>query len=97
MATESEMSGEQYNLKPGQLAEIEWVDPAAASHWVDAGTVTECVKFTCRSVGFVHAMDDYGVVLVASCGEDADGDRSLLLRQHLPWVCITGVHVWVQA
>ncbi len=82
-----------YNLKPGQLIECEWVDPAVAAAWTEAKDVTKCWKFLCRSVGCVHLADSDGLVLTASYGTDPDGDRSLLLQQFLPWGCITDL--WI--
>ncbi len=77
-----------YDVKPGQLVECDWIDPAAASGWKDASEVTACWRFVCRSVGYVHAVGSDGLVLTACYGEDPEGDQSLLLRQHLPWECI---------
>lgn len=82
-----------YDLKVGQLIECEWLDPAASSDWKDAKEVSNFYRFVCRSVGYVHATGSDGLVLTACYGEDSDGDRSLLLRQHLPWNCIT--ELWI--
>ena len=82
-----------YDLKPGQLVECEWLDPAAGSDWKDAAEIIALWKFVCRSVGYVHAAGPDGLILTACYGEDPDGDRSLLLRQHLPWNAITDL--WV--
>ncbi len=82
-----------YDLKPGQLIECEWVDPAAASDWKPGAEVTGFWRFLCHSVGFVHALDSGGLVLTACYGVDPEGDRSLLLRQHLPWNCI--IDLWL--
>ncbi len=82
-----------YDLKPGQRVEINWIDPAGLAEWVDAQSLTQCWKVTCRAIGYVHTSDDYGVVLTASYGDDPDGDRMLLFRQHIPWACMTDV--WV--
>ena len=80
-----------WNIKPGQLVEIHWVDPCAASHWVDADKISVCSEFIIQSVGWVHLTDDVGVVLTASL--EVGGDEQLLLRQHLPWGCIH--EVWI--
>ena len=82
-----------YDLKPGQLIECEWLDPSCSSKWIDAADVTAFWKFSCRSVGYVHRSDPEGLTLTACYGEDHEGDRSLLLRQYLPWSCITDL--WV--
>ncbi|KKM99474.1 hypothetical protein LCGC14_1147460 [marine sediment metagenome] len=82
-----------YDLKPGQLVECDWLDPAAASEWQEAKHTSVFWRIRCRSVGYVHLVGVDGVILTASYGEDPDGDRALLLRQHLPWNCITDV--WV--
>ncbi len=82
-----------YDLKPGQLIECIWVDPAVHAAWEEAKGVTKCFKFLCRSVGYVHLIDEYGLVLTACYGEDFDGEQSLLLQQFLPWGCITDV--WI--
>ena len=81
-----------YNIKPGQLIEVHWLDPAAASDWKDAGEVL-FYEFRCRSVGWVHLLDNTGVVLTACDGCDPNNERSLLLRQHIPWDCIQDL--WV--
>lgn len=81
----------QWNIKPGELVEVIWLDPAAASHWEDPSEITGCLQIRCRSVGWVHAVDDYGCVLTA-CYEPNDREQ-LLLRQHLPWGCIE--EVWI--
>lgn len=75
-----------WNIKPGQLVEIHWIDPCAASHWEDSDKVSACARFLIKSVGWVHVVDDVGVVVTASF--EVDGDKQLLLRQHLPWGCI---------
>jgi len=82
-----------YDLKPGQLIECDWIDPVVASTWVDASNVTLFWKFLCRSVGYVHAVKEDGLILTACHGTDPDGDQSLLLRQHIPWTCITDL--WI--
>ncbi len=82
-----------YDLKPGQLVECDWIDPAAVSDWKYSGEVTALWLFRCRSVGYVHLIDQNGLVLTSCYGDDPDGNRSLLLRQHLPWNCIT--NLWI--
>ena len=82
-----------YDLKVGQLVECEWLDPMAGSDWKEIGDVTELERFLCMSVGFVHVLSPVGLILTACYGEDLEGDRSLLLRQYLPWCCIT--EVWI--
>ena len=82
-----------YNLKPGQLIECEWVDPAVVANWEISKSVDTFWRFLCRSVGYVHATGPSGLVLTACYGEDPDGEQSLLLQQFLPWGCITDV--WI--
>ena len=82
-----------YDLKLGQLVECEWLDPAVGAFWVAANDVTRCYTNFCVSVGFVHTFDDVGLVLTPSFAVDTDGDENLLLRQYLPWGCIT--RVWI--
>jgi len=82
-----------YDLEPGQLIECEWLDPAAASEWMDATRINHFWKFICRSVGYVHKVEPDGIILTACYGTDLDGDKSLLLRQHIPWICITDL--WI--
>lgn len=81
----------QWNVKPGQLIEVHWVDPCVASHWEDRVNVTACNRFVSEAVGWVHVVDDFGIVLTAS--REIEGEKQLLLRQHLPWGCIE--EVWV--
>lgn len=81
-----------YDLKPGQLIECDWIDPAASSDWMDAKHVTFW-EFRCRSVGYIHAVEEIGLTLTACYGVDKDGDSSLLLRQYIPWGCI--IDLWV--
>lgn len=81
-----------YNIKPGQLVEVHWIDPASASDWKNAEAVS-FYEFRCQSVGWVHFANDVGLVLTACYGCDLNNDRSLLLRQHLPWTSITDL--WV--
>ena len=83
----------EYDLTPGQLIECKWVDPSASSDWKDAKAATTFYRFVCRSVGYVHATGPDGLVLTACYGDDDSGERSLLLRQCLPWNCITDL--WV--
>ncbi len=82
-----------YDLKPGQLVECDWLDPVAGSEWVSAEKVKTFWKFRCRSVGYVHAVTEDGLILTACYGTDPDGDKDLLLRQHIPWICITDL--WI--
>ena len=82
-----------YDLVEGQLVECTWLDPAAASSWVDASSVDKLWKFECYSVGYVHKVDSDGLILTACYGLDLDGDKSLLLRQHIPWICITDLYI----
>ena len=82
-----------YDLKSGQLVECEWIDPATHANWEEAKDVTKCYRFLCRSVGWVHLTDMFGLVLTACYGTDPDGDQSLLLQQFLPWGSITDL--WV--
>lgn len=81
-----------YNLKPGQLVECDWLDPVASSDWTDVKNITFW-KYCCRSVGYVHAVTEDGLILTACYGTDPTGDKDLLLRQHIPWMCITDI--WV--
>ncbi len=81
----------QWNIKPSQLVEVIWNDPCGASHWVDFESVHKCIRLSVRSVGWVHLVDDYGCVLVAS--HEVEDDKQLLLRQYLPWGCIQ--EVWI--
>ncbi len=78
-----------YNIKPGQLVEIHWIDPSVGSHWADPNEISACRKVSVKSVGWVYLMDDVGVVLAASY--ESDGDKQTLLRQHLPWGCIQDI------
>ena len=82
-----------YDLKPGQLVECDWIDPCVASTWADAKSVDTFWKFRCRSTGYVHMVTEDGLILTACHGVDPDGDKSLLLRQHIPWGSITDI--WV--
>ena len=82
-----------YHLKLGQLVECEWLDPVAGSEWKDAPEACKFFRFVCRSVGYVQSVEEEGFILCACYGTDPDGDRSLLLRQHLPWGCIT--ELWI--
>lgn len=75
-----------WNIKPGQLVEIHWVDPCVGADWQDSSAIDACMQFRIKSIGWVHLVDDFGCVLTASC--EPDGDKQLLLRQHLPWGCI---------
>lgn len=81
-----------YDLKPGQLIEVNWLDPAVGSTWIDAEDVIFW-KFRCRSVGYVYATTDEGLIITACYGVDPDGNKSLLLRQYIPWASIT--EVWI--
>ncbi len=80
-----------YDLEEGQLIECTWLDPVVASSWVDK--VDKFWKFECHSVGYVHRATEEGLILTACYGLDPDGDKSLLLRQHIPWICITDLYV----
>ena len=82
-----------YDLKPGQRIECDWLDPVAGSNWIDNEDVKTFWKFRCRSIGYVHAVTEDGLILTACFGTDPDGDISLLLRQHIPWACITDL--WI--
>lgn len=81
-----------YDLKPGQLVECDWLDPVAASEWISAKD-TIFWKYRCRSVGYVHAVTEDGLFLTACYGTDPNDGKDLLLRQHIPWICIT--EVWI--
>ena len=81
-----------YNLRPGQLVECEWIDPAVVADWQEIKGV-KFYRFLCRSVGYVHSAGPDGLILTACYGEDPDGEQSLLLQQFLPWGCITDV--WI--
>lgn len=81
-----------YDLKPGQLIECDWLDPAAASEWARAKNVTFW-EYRCRSIGYVHMVTEVGLTLTACYGVDPDGDKDLLLRQYIPWICITDL--WI--
>ena len=80
-----------YDVKPGQLVEVDWIDPSASSNWTTAKEVTRLPKMICRSVGWVHLVDDDGIVVTA-CYCDCGG-RELLLHQNLPWGCIE--QIWI--
>ena len=80
-----------YDLVEGQLIECNWLDPVAASHWVDS--VSKFWKFECHSVGYVHAATEEGLILTACYGVDPNGDKSTLLRQHIPWISITDLFI----
>lgn len=80
-----------WNIKSGQLVEIDWLDPSVGSQWEDASKITACAQFVVKSIGWVHVVDDFGCVLTASY--EPDGDKQLLLRQHLPWGCIQ--EIWI--
>ncbi|MEE9548714.1 MAG: hypothetical protein V3V68_05100 [Nitrosomonadaceae bacterium] len=82
-----------YDLKPGQLIECIWIDPAVHADWENAKSVTKCYRFLCRSVGYVHLTDTNGLILTACYGEDLEGEQSLLLQQFLPWGSITDL--WI--
>ena len=77
----------EYDLKPGQLIECEWVDPAVVASWEDVED-TGYYRFLCRSVGYVHKADSEGLILTACYGTAPGGARSLLFQQFLPWGCI---------
>lgn len=77
-----------WNIKPGQLVEIHWIDPCAASHWENADEITACEQFIAKCVGWVHLVDDFGCVITACLSLSDDKNKPLLLRQHLPWGCI---------
>ncbi len=79
------------NIKPGQLVEVHWNDPCVSSHWRDSDDITICKRFCSRSVGWIHLVDDFGCVLTAS--QEVDGEKQLLLCQHLPWDCIE--NLWI--
>ena len=81
-----------YDLKVGQLIECIWFDPAVGATWMDS-TDVKFWKYTCQSIGYVHKVEPEGLILTACYGNDPDGDRSLLLRQYLPWGSITDL--WV--
>lgn len=80
-----------YDIKPGQLVEIDWIDPSVASNWVEADEISCLPKIICHSVGWIHLVDNDGIVLTA-CYCDYEG-QDLLLRQNLPWGCIT--QIWI--
>lgn len=82
-----------YNIKLGQLIEVEWIDPSVGdSGWVNSKTITDLPKMICRSVGWVHLVNDDGVILTACyCLENEH--RDLLFHQNLPWGCIT--QIWI--
>lgn len=82
-----------YDLKPGQLIECDWLDPVVVATWVDAENVVTFWRCCCRSVGYVHAATEDGLILTACYGTDPNGGKDLLLRQHIPWLCIT--ELWV--
>lgn len=85
-----------YDIKPGQLVEVEWIDPSASVDWIGTEKVTEFPKITCYSVGWVHLTDDGGLILTACYGIEKDvgeNDTDLLLRQYLPWGCVT--QIWI--
>lgn len=82
-----------YNIKPNQLVEVHWLDPAAASDWKDTEAIS-FYEFKCRSVGWVYLLNDTGVVLTACDGTDPDNNLSSLLRQHIPWGCIQDLWVF---
>lgn len=82
-----------YDLKPGQLVECDWIDPAVASTWVGAENIVTFWKCCCRSVGYVHLVTEDGLILTACYGTDPDGSKDLLLRQHIPWASITDL--WI--
>ena len=80
-----------YDVKPGQLVEVEWLDPSVCSNWTGAKGVTCLPKMICHSVGWVHLVDDDGIILTACyCDE---GHRELLLHQNLPWGSIP--QIWI--
>jgi len=81
-----------YKLKPGQLVECEWVDPAVFADWQDSEDV-KFYRFLCRSVGYVYTAKSEGLILTACYGTDPDGAQSLLLQQFLPWGSITDL--WI--
>lgn len=81
-----------YDLKPGQLVECDWLDPAVGSTWMDVEDVIFW-KWHCRSVGYVHAVTEVGLILTACYGADPNGGKSILLRQYIPWGSV--VDLWI--
>lgn len=81
-----------YDIKPGQLVEVEWVDPSIRDGWIDAEDITEFPKIICHSIGWIHLVKDEGLIL-NSCYGTEENDRDLLICQYLPWGCIT--QIWI--
>jgi len=65
------------------LVLVEWLDASARAGWTDLADAKDCPLAPCMSVGFLIHKDKDRLVVVATVGTYAMGDRIAIPK---PWV-----------